>query len=363
MQSFLVGALLAATTALAPPHAAAPARSPQGLENRYWAWRGQTIRYQVTEPAHPTGQTALLVHGLFVNADHWRKTLQALNDAGVTAYAVDLLGSGWSSKPHPTSRDAPNGEAGRAELEASDFFEGVALGSTSGKLREVAFVDKRHPVRGSCYNFYTWAEQLSNFAEEVIEKETVVICNSIGTISGLQACLDRPDLFGGLLAVSPNFRELHSAEASPLAMPLVNVVQKLLRERGHGLFDSLANAKTVKSILLEPYAVKAAVTDELVDVLLAPLLTQGAADVVFDTLSYSAGPLPEEQLGRLRGVPVWVCYGEADPWTPPKRVDVLERFESVERVQALPGVGHCPHDEAPERVNPFILEFLERLRS
>ena len=140
MQSFLVGALLAATTALAPPHAAAPARSPQGLENRYWAWRGQTIRYQVMEPEHPTGQTALLVHGLFVNADHWRKTLRALGDAGVTAYAVDLLGSGWSSKPHPTSSEAPNGEAGRAELEGSDFFEGVELGSANGKLREVAFV-------------------------------------------------------------------------------------------------------------------------------------------------------------------------------------------------------------------------------
>ena len=30
-------------------------------------------------------------------------------------------------------------------------------------------------------------------------------------------------------------------------------------------------------------------TDELVDVLLTPLLSPGAADVVFDTLSYSAG--------------------------------------------------------------------------
>ena len=107
MQACLAAALLAFATALAPapqaPHAAAPARSPQGLENKYWAWRGQAIRYQVTEPTTPTGQKALLVHGLFVNADHWRKTLQALSEAGVTAYAIDLLGCGWSSKPHPTS--------------------------------------------------------------------------------------------------------------------------------------------------------------------------------------------------------------------------------------------------------------------
>ena len=39
---------------------------------------------------------------------------------------------------------------------------------------------------------------------------------------------------------------------------------------------------------LQPY-VLVQVTDELVDVLLTPLLSPGAADVVFDTLSYSAG--------------------------------------------------------------------------
>ena len=158
-----------------------------------------------------------------------------------------------------------------------------------------------------------------------------MICNSIGTISSLQACLDKPELFTGLLTVSPNFRALHTAAASPLLMPVIKNVQRLLREKGQGLFDALANANTVKNILKEPYAVKEAVTDELVEVLLTPLLTAGAADVVFDPLSDSAGPLPEEQLGRFPGdLPVWVCYGGADPWTPPKRVAALRRLAAGE---------------------------------
>ena len=358
--SYLRGAL-----SLTAPFASAPKYSPQGLENRYWRWRGQSIRYQVAEPAGASRARVLLVHGLFVNADHWRKTLIGLSEAGVTAYAVDLLGNGWSSKPHPTSAEAKalSGEKGRDELDPVDTFQGVELGTASGQLRTVSFVEKRHPVDGSCYNFYTWAEQLCDFTDEVIGGDCALICNSIGTISSLQACLDKPELFTGLLTVSPNFRELHTAEASPLAMPLVKTVQRLLRERGQGLFDALANANTVKNILKEPYAVKDAVTDELVEVLLTPLLTEGAADVVFDTLSYSAGPLPEDQLGRLPGdLPVWVCYGGSDPWTPPKRVDALRRFDAVEEVRAFSGVGHCPHDEAPERVNPFVLEFLARLR-
>ena len=52
---------------------------------------------------------------------------------------------------------------------------------------------------------------------------------------------------------------------------------------------------------------------------------------------------------------------EADPWTPPARVRALERFHSVRSVVGLPGVGHCPHDEAPELVNPMIVDFVRSL--
>eukprot|EP00966_Prymnesium_polylepis_P030308 704715-Prymnesium_polylepis.1 len=108
---------------------------------------------------------------------------------------------------------------------------------------------------------------------------------------------------------------------------------------------------------------RAQVTNELVDVLLTPLLREGSADVVFDTLSYSAGPLPEPLLADPRlAVPVQVVFGEEDPWTPPARVRALERFASVRGVVGLPGVGHCPHDEAPGLVNPMIADFVRSLR-
>ena len=76
-------------------------------------------------------------------------------------------------------------------------------------------------------------------------------------------------------------------------------------------------------ILMEPYKDRSAVTDELVDVLLTPLLAEGASVIVFDQLSYSAGPLPEQLLTdpRLR-LPVWVCWGDQDPGTPPKKVRI-----------------------------------------
>merc|ERR1712232_1138299 len=91
-----------------------------------------------------------------------------------------------------------------------------------------------------------------------------------------------------------------------------------------------------------------------------PLLTEGGSNVVFDTLSYSAGPLSEQQLSQIpEGKRVSICYGKADPWTPSPRVEALLNNAAVDRVVGWEGIGHCPHDEAPELVNPFILEFLD----
>ena len=190
-------------------------------------------------------------------------------------------------------------------------------------------------------------------------------------MSSLQAVLDHPTLFNGVFVVSPNFRELHSAEVPfpSITMPILRVQQSLLRNViGQPLFDTLAKPDIVRDILKVPYAIEDAVDDELVQVLLDPLLTAGASNVVFDTLSYSAGPLPEPQLQQLSqfcnttstDLPVWICYGSDDPWTPGQRVEALgTNHDVVQKVVCLPGVGHCPHDEAPELVHPLLMEFLQ----
>ena len=154
----------------------------------------------------------------------------------------------------------------------------------------------------------------------------------------------------------------HSAEVpmSSLVMPIVRRVQRPLRKNGAGLFRSLATPSTVRRILEEPHSAIDAIDNELVLVLLDPLLTPGAEDVVFDTLSYSAGSLPEQQLGSEDfpcDRPVWVVYGREDPWTRTRRVEALGRAcicpsgslneGLVERIIGLDGAEYCPHDERP----------------
>lgn len=312
--------------------------------------------------------------------DHWRKTLKALAEEGYTAYALDLIGSGYSSKPSPRcekSREMICGELRYFKDKEDAFKYNVPLGTASGGTRVAEKIELKHPVN-SPYNFYTWSQQLNDFTENVVMKdnnnsrfETVtLVSNSIGTITCLQSVLDKQSLYNGLFVINPNFRELHSAEipgfVRPLAMPIIRTVQSTLRAYGKGLFHALAKPNTVKQILMEPYYVSEAVDDELVDVLLTPLLTPGASDVVFDTLSYSSGPLPEQQLSEAsfpKSCPVRICYGSEDPWTPPKRVEKLKDFASVESVIRLEGSGHCPMDETPELVNPLLLDFMKLTRN
>lgn len=342
-----------------------PVSLATGLVNQIYHWKaGQQIRFQAAGPED--GEPVVLVHGLFVNSDHWRHALKGLAEAGYRVYALDLWGYGYSSKPPSDSVEARavNGEQRFGDQDP--IVCNVELGTASGKQTRIRDIELRHPLH-SPYNFYTWSELIVDFCCAVIPKNhhpVTLIANSIGTISALQAVIDRPDLFRGVCSIAPNFRELHSAEV-PLpqfTMPIVRQIQKLLREKGQGLFDALAKPEAVKRILKEPYSVTSAVDDTLVKVLLDPLLTKGASQVVFDTLSYSGGPLPEQQLNEFPpDKPVWICYGKDDPWTPPGRVEALIDKPAVERVVGWDGVGHCPHDEAPEVVNPVLLQFLHRV--
>ena len=313
------------------------------LPNKLYKWRNQQIRYQQSGPS--SGKAVVLVHGLFVNSDHWRKTIHGLANEGYNVHALDLWGYGYSSKPPFDSREAQavNGENGRFE-DSPGVLPQVELGTANGKGIRYRDIDLRHPC-GSPYNFYTWSELITDFCKEVVRKEEgiTLVSNSIGTSSALQAIIDTPNLYAGICVVTPNFRELHSAEVpfSSVSMPFIRQIQKALREKGQYLFDALATPETVKQILKEPYERHEAVDDTLVQVLLDPLLLEGASNVVFDTLSYSAGPLPEQQLAVFpENKPVWICYGKKDPWTPAARVDALVRKPAVKRVVGFDGVGH-----------------------
>ncbi|MGF1497675.1 MAG: alpha/beta fold hydrolase [Elainellaceae cyanobacterium] len=279
-----------------------------------WQWHGLPIAYQAQGTAGPA---VILVHGFGASWGHWRKTIPALA-ATCRVYALDLLGFGGSAKPAPGD-----------------------------------------PLP---YTFETWSQQLADFCREVVGTPAILVGNSIGCIAAMQAAVDHPDWFRGVVAINCSLRMLHDRRRAELPWYRrggAPVLQSLLGVRwvGHGFFRLIARRNTVRSILKQAYVRPEAVTDELVDLLLTPAKDTGAADVFLAFTRYSQGPLPEDLLAVLP-CPALLLWGEADPWEPIQQGRQLASFPCVEAFIPIPRAGHCPQDEAPEAVNPILAEWI-----
>jgi len=91
---------------------------------------------------------------------------------------------------------------------------------------------------------------------------------------------------------------------------------------------------------------------------MAPAFDPGAVDVFLAFTRYSQGPLPEELLEILPCTAL-LLWGTEDPWEPVELGRKWVEFPQVKQFIPLEGVGHCPQDEAPELVNPILLEWLK----
>jgi len=320
-------------------HSLYPAYSLVGIKNDYWHWRPEIggemrelpIRYQFLQ-CESEGQregvpSIICVHGFGGNCDHWRRNVRDLAK-NANVYTIDLLGYGYSAKPNP--RELPP---------------------------------------NTIYNFHVWAEQLRDFTQEVVNNKqrgsrspTYLVCNSVGGVAGLQQAVSYPHTVDGVLLLDISLRLLNERKQSPLQRPFVRGLQWVLRETqvGQFFFSRIAQKETVRNVLKQAYFDDTQVTDELVDAILTPGLLPGAAEVFLDFISYSSGPLPEDLLPQTN-VPVWIAWGENDPWEPIDMGRDYEQFECVEEFIVLGSTGHCPMDESPSEVNALIERFIQRM--
>ncbi|WP_225889326.1 alpha/beta fold hydrolase [Halomicronema hongdechloris] len=286
------------------------------IQSSQWYWRGFSIRYQ---QVGRTGPAVLCIHGFGASSEHWRRTLPVLAQAN-RVYAIDLIGFGQSAKPRPNA-----------------------------------------PI---AYTFETWGAQVLDFCRQVIGEPAFLVGNSIGCIVALQAAVMAPEQVRGVAMLDCSLRLLHERKRQRLpwyrraSAPLL---QRLLGYRpfGHFFFSRVARPRVIRRLLGQAYGRPKAVTDDLILALWQPSQEPGAADVFLAFVRYSQGPLAEDLLPQVQ-CPVLILWGEADPWEPVALGRELGRYEAVEAFIPLPGVGHCPQDEAPELVNPLLQEWVAR---
>ena len=278
----------------------------------------------------------MCIHGFGASKGHWRHNLKELATHS-PVYAIDLLGFGDSSKP---------------------------VSQLSGEA----------PLPGAVrYGFDLWAEQVADFCREVIGSGVALqlIGNSIGGVVALNAArllLEQNQPPRQLLLLDCAERELDLKRLPEQAWPARAgrpLLMALVRQRWlvTGLFRWFARASVVRQVLLQAYPSGRNVDDALVELLLRPTQDPGAPEAFRGFVNLFDDWLAPQLLERLSAatppVPVRLLWGEADPWEPlaePRRW--REAFSCVRELRGLPGLGHCPHDEGPEQVNPILLEWL-----
>jgi pimeloyl-ACP methyl ester carboxylesterase len=289
------------------------------IATQTWVWQEFPITYQTQGTQGPA---VVLVHGFGASLGHWRKNLPVLAQT-CRVYALDLIGFGRSAKPTP------------GPLEPGKQIE---------------------------YTFETWGQQIVDFCREVVGGPVFLVGNSIGCIAAMQTAVTYPDIALGVVMLNCSLRLLHDRRRATqpwfkrIATPLL---QRVLQVRwiGHLFFQQIAQPKTVRKILQKAYVRSDAVNDELIELLIAAARDAGAADVFLAFTGYSQGPLPEDLLPLLP-CPAIIIWGENDPWEPIVLGKEFANFPQVEQFITLPGVGHCPQDEAPELVNPIVQEWI-----
>ncbi len=291
------------------------------MQKQTWQWHFQQNTYQITYTCQGEDRAdlpaILLIHGFGASIGHWRHNIPALATVS-RVYALDLIGFGGSDKPKPS--------------------------------------------QGFKYTFETWGTLISDFCREVIGDSAILIGNSIGAIAAMQTAIMSPELVSKTILINCSLRLLQ--EDNLLNQPWYRQIgtkfmQNILSNRAIAtvFFNQVRKPQSVRKILSQAYIRTAAITDELINILVEPAQDPNAVDVFVAFVSYSQGPTPESLLAVLPCEAI-VLWGEKDPWEPIALGREFTKFPCVSQFIPIPNAGHCPQDEVPDLVNPILIELL-----
>ena len=299
-------------------------------EPEFWLWRGHRIGW--TRRGSPeVSDAVVLIHGFGASIGHWRHNLSPLAEQH-EVYALDLLGFGASDKP-------------RSRLEGEP--------------------ERPDAVR---YSFDLWSEQVADFVAERVRpgRPLHLVGNSIGGIVALntarllaqRGCPARQVVL--IDCAQRTLDEKRIAELPIWEQAGRPVLKRLVRQRWllAALFAVLARPSFIRRVLRVAYPSGAHIDDQLVALLHRPATDPGAVESFRGFVNLFRDHLAPDLLSELR-LPVRLLWGGLDPWEAPAEARRwAATYPCVRELLVLDGLGHCPHDEAPERVNPILRAWL-----
>jgi pimeloyl-ACP methyl ester carboxylesterase len=181
------------------------------------------------------------------------------------------------------------------------------------------------------------------------------------------ASVTYPEMVAGLAMLSLPDVAQRREMIPKLLQPLVLFTEKLFLNPLllHPLFRFVRRRSLLKNWLKLAYPQHPeAVTEELLDIIEAPTHDQGAAEA-FIALSRSVNqpefcPPMKKILPQLT-IPTLLIWGKGDRFVPYKMAPSLAQLNTRITLISLDGLGHCPHDEAPDQITPLLLDLLNKV--
>ena len=285
---------------------------------RDWVWRGWQTRYSYLRARESNSNPpVILVHGFGASIEHWRNNIPAIA-AQNTVYAIDLLGFGASRK---------------ADVE---------------------------------YNMELWTEQLHDFWQTFIGTPAILIGNSIGSLVCLTATANYPEMAQGLVMLSLPDVSVREDMLPPIARPLVTSIENFFASPlliGNVL-KFVRRPKVIRKWAGIAYPNKAAITEELVEILSTPAYDLDSEQTLFRlsrSVRKSSFARSVKDMLPIVDLPMLLIWGLEDRMIPPNQAQTIAALNSRLKLIKLPHAGHCPHDEHPEQFNSLLLDWLKSI--
>lgn len=204
---------------------------------------------------------------------------------------------------------------------------------------------------------------LQSFLRETCEQPAVLIGNSLGGRTALQAALDRPDQVSGLVLLCPAvaFRKLRQL------VPFVRVLPDELAALPIRIPRGIA-VRGLRRLFAEPSRLRESWYDAAIDEFLRVMAVRANRQAVFSALRqlYLDEPFGLtgfwERLPHLRP-PALFLWGDQDVLVPAGFARFVAEALPAARSIVLPDCGHAPQFEHPERTVALTAQFVDEVLS
>ncbi len=299
-----------------------------GPENHLWQWQGLDVAWNLEGEKINSPISIVLIHGFGACKEHWRNNQSALSQYA-PCFAIDLIGFGNSSQPKAKLKSNPQNQI------------------------------------GFTYNFDNWSNQINDFCNEVVKTPVLLVGNSIGSVIALRASqLLKQNCRGVVLAgcATRALDDKRLKEQPQILRWTRPLLKTLVRQRwlSINLFRNASSPGVIKKVLKQAYPSGTNVDDALLELLQKPSKREGAPEAFHGFINLFDDHLAPQLLVNL-SVPVYLIWGEKDPWEPVSEAKKwIKTFSCIRSLEIISDVGHCPHDEAPEDVNRLLVKVIQQ---